>query len=335
MKRDEHGVAGLVLQSGGTEAADLYVDSSGFASVLLGKALGEPFESFRSSLFCDRAVVGGWQRPPGDPVRPYTTCETMPSGWAWQIEHERRVNRGYVYCSDFVADAQAEEEFRSRNPDVGPTRVVKFVSGCYRRHWVQNVVAVGNAGGFVEPLEATALGVAAIQSWGLADTLREPGRRPTPTQVEGYNAYHRRNWAAIRSFIAIHYKFNTRLDTPFWRECREKTDLAGAEPVVQYYRENGPGGLWRDTFLDPLDQFGVGGYYALLLGMRVPHDRPHAPTETELKAWDARRRRHQEAARYGMTVAEALDVVRSPQWRWTAPDAGAPAGLEGNAGQGA
>src|SRR5688572_11422491 len=163
VRQDEHGLTGLVLKGGTTASADLYVDSSGFASVLLGKALGEEFVSFRSSLFCDRAVVGGWART-DEIIRPYTTCETMDAGWAWQIEHEGRINRGYVYCSAFIDDETAEREFRANNPKVGPTRIVRFITGCHRRAWVKNVVAIGNATGFVEPLEATALGVIGIQS---------------------------------------------------------------------------------------------------------------------------------------------------------------------------
>src|SRR5688572_26935414 len=79
VRTGEGGVSELVFQSGATGTADLYLDCSGFASLLLGAALAEPFVSFKSSLFCDRAVVGGWEREPGDLIRPYTTCETMSS----------------------------------------------------------------------------------------------------------------------------------------------------------------------------------------------------------------------------------------------------------------
>src|SRR6185369_9411983 len=105
VKQDEKGVSELLMASGRSETADFYVDASGFASLLLGKTLGEPFESFKSTLFCDRAVVGGWDRGLEEIIKPYTTCETMEAGWAWQIEHENRVNRGYVYSSDFISDA--------------------------------------------------------------------------------------------------------------------------------------------------------------------------------------------------------------------------------------
>jgi tryptophan 7-halogenase len=315
--QDEQGVAGLLLKSGATESADLYVDCSGFASVLLGKTLGEPFADFKSSLFCDRAVVGGWPRAADDPIKPYTTCETMTAGWAWQIEHVGRINRGYVYASAFISDEDAEREFRAANPKVTKTRVVRFASGRYARSWVKNVVGIGNATGFVEPLEATALGVIASQSRQLADTLSDSGLRPTRTQVAAYNDFHARHWDAIRGFIAMHYRFNGRIDTPFWRACRADAQLGVAERVVDYYRENGPSGLWTGVLLDSFDPFQMAGYSALLVGMKVPYDARHTPTEAELQAWEARRRANKEAAVRALTVGEALDIINSPRWRWT------------------
>ena len=317
VKQDDSGIAGLVLESGVTAAADLYVDSSGFVSLLLGKTLGEPFNSFKSSLFCDRAVVGGWTRS-DEPIHPYTTCETMDSGWCWQIEHETRINRGYVYCSSFIGDEEAERQFRAKNPKVGPTRIVKFVTGCYPRAWVKNVVAIGNATGFVEPLEATALGVIATQSWLLADSLIDSDRMMLPTQMAAFNDYHLRSWVAIRACIAMHYKFNTRLDTPFWRECREKTDLAGAERVVEYYRQNGPSALHKVTLLDPHDQFQAGGYYTLLLGMKVPF-RQRSLDAAESRRWEAFRQHNRQIAQKALTAREAMDMIRSPRWKWGSP----------------
>ena len=319
VKLGAEGVAGLALESGLTEAADLYVDCSGFASLLLGKALNEPFVGFQDSLFCDRAVVGGWARGADEPIKPYTTAETMDAGWCWQIEHEHRVNRGYVYGSDFISDEDAEREFRAKNPKVGPTRIVRFVTGCYRRNWVKNVVAIGNASGFVEPLEATALGVIAMQSRLLVGTLLDADREIRPAQSAGYGELNYRMWECIRAFIAVHYKFNTRLDTPFWRECREKVELAGARRFVEVYQENGPSGFWGQLHLEPFDQFGTTGYLALLVGQKVPHRAPHAPNDRERRAWEERVRKHRELAQRAMTVREALAAVRSPGWRWPEP----------------
>ena len=317
---DERGVRSLKLASGEEAAADLYVDASGFASALLGKALQEPFVSYASSLFNDKAVVGGWDREPGDPIRPYTTCQTMDAGWCWQIEHERRINRGYVYSSAFISDQDAEREFRAACPKVtGPTRVVKFASGRYERNWVKNVYALGNASGFVEPLEATALGVIAMQCRLLCDCLIDSRRRPNDPMRRCVNDYHRRNWDAVRRFLAVHYRYNTRLDTPYWRHCRAATDLAGAEAVVEFYRANGPSLLPTEMLVDVFDQFGLAGYYAMLIGQHVPHDAPYEPTPAERGVWAEGTAAMEQAARTGVSVADALAAIRSPGWKWEPP----------------
>jgi tryptophan halogenase len=316
VRQDESGITGLALKSGRIAVADLYVDCSGFASLLLGKALSEPFIPFKSSLFCDRAIVGGWTRQPNEPILPYTSCSTMNSGWLWQIEHETRINRGYVYCSSFISDEEAEREFRAQSPRVGQTRVVRFVTGRYARAWVKNVVALGNANGFVEPLEATALGVIAVQSRLLTDALLYSDRRVGPMDRDGFNRHHARYWDSIRRFIAIHYKHNDRLDTPFWRTCRQETDLAGAEEVVAHYQAVGPSMFWGPTVIDSLDPFGIGGYVTLLLGQQVPYRTHHQPGPPELIAFHALRQRHRERAMSAMTSEVALATLRSPGWQW-------------------
>lgn len=309
------GVGALRLASGRSQTADLFVDASGFSSVLLGTALSEPFISYQDSLFCDRAVVGGWDRT-HEPIHPYTTCETMDSGWCWQIEHETRINRGYVYCSAFISDDQAEREFRHKNAKLGPTRIVKFRSGRHRECWVKNVVAVGNASGFVEPLEATALGAIAQQSRTLADLLIDGDRVLTDAARRHYNLYHGKYWDSIRNFLAVHYRFNTRLQTPFWKECREKTDLAGADEIVTVYRENGPTFLFGATLFAPADQFGSAGYVAMLLGQKVPHQAAYQPNATEMRAWESFRQLQKQFALGAMTVPETMAAIRSPSWSW-------------------
>ncbi len=312
----ERGVERLRLESDRVESADLFVDSSGFVSELLGKTLAEPFESYRSSLFCDRAIVGGWERGVGELIQPYTTAETMDAGWAWRIDHEHLINRGYVYSSSFITDDEAELEFRRKNPRIQQTRLVKFRSGRYRRSWVKNVVAIGNAGGFVEPLEATAIAAICEQSQALALGLNNVGRRFGPKFSDTYSNRDARYWDAIRRFLAVHYKYNTRLDTPFWREARERTDLAGAENVVEYYQENGPDRTWTDTLIDPVDQFGSEGYLTMLVGQQVPYANRHAITPAEAEAMRELREGHRKNASMGYFAEQALPIVRSTKWQW-------------------
>jgi tryptophan halogenase len=313
--QDESGITGLKLVSGPTLTADLYVDCSGFVSLLLGKTLKEPFIPFASSLYCDRAVVGGWWRE-DEPIKPYTTAETMDCGWCWQIDHEKLINRGYVHCSAFISETDAEAEFRRKNPKVKETRIVKYVSGRYERAWVKNVVAIGNSGGFVEPLESTGLGAICIEGVWLSAGLAEMESEVRPTIKKLFNRRVARNWDAIRGFLAIHYKFNTRLNTPFWIECREKADLAGATEIVDYYKENGPSNQWWITLLDPDDQFTSEGYLALMTGQRVPYRILTAPSQEQRAVWERIRKSFRDAATRGFTVSEALRHVKSPDFQW-------------------
>ena len=315
--QDDHRITGLKLASGGTATADLFVDSSGFYSLLLGKTLKEPFVSFKNALFCDRAVVGGWDRT-DEVIEPYTTAESMDCGWCWQIEHEHRINRGYVYSSPFISDEEAEREFRSKNPKVEKTRIVKFVSGTYQRGWVKNVVSVGNAFGFVEPLEATSLATICVQVQMLVETLRSSHGHISECLRELYNLRGRRMWDSNRDFLAVHYKFNTRTDNAFWRECREKTDIGAGEEIVEYYRENGPSGLWRVPLFQETEykNYGMEGYFAMLVGMQVPYKKTYEPSASERQMWKEIQQNYKKMAQSAYSVKEALEIVRKPEWQW-------------------
>ena len=313
--QNEAGVAGLRLASGGMAGADLYIDSSGFASVLLGKALAEPFISFKSSLFNDRAVVSGWPRGE-EPIQPYTTAESMSTGWNWQIDHETRIDRGYVYSSDFISDTDAEAEFRARDPKVADTRIVKFKTGRYVRGWVKNVVAIGNASGFVEPLESTALGALCTQLQAIAESLADCDGRVQPTLVKQYNKLHAGEWDLIRQFLAIHFKFNTRFDTPYWQACRNDAELGSAAEIVEYYQEYGPSGVWRVVLIPPTDPFQMEGYLSLLLGQQVPFRNTYTPNAQDLNTWQQIRQKIRDKVSRAFTVPEAFRMIRSPNWVW-------------------
>ncbi|HEY2588862.1 MAG TPA: tryptophan 7-halogenase [Tepidisphaeraceae bacterium] len=315
VNRGKQGIAGLALADGRTMTADLHIDASGFRSLLMRQTLGEPFADYAPSLWCDSAVVGGWDRGADEPIQPYTVAETMDAGWCWRIDHEHRINRGYVYCSSFISDDQAEAEFRRKNANVGATRVVRFVSGRVERAWVGNVVAIGNAFGFVEPLEATSLSMICQWARNVAEILHDGDRVVRPSQVSLYNAVHSRTFDAVRWFLSIHYKFNGRLQTPFWRECREKVDYSGAAAVVEFFRENGPSGFSR-ALLDPTDPFGIEGYLVLLVGQQVPVQSRYVPADSERQIWAGHRAVIRRTADAGVPVAEALPILRSPQWRW-------------------
>ena len=317
-ERGPDGFTALQLEDGQRLAADFFVDCSGFRSELLGRALGEPYVSYDRALFCDRAVIGGWDRTT-EPILPYTTAETMDAGWAWQIEHEHHINRGYVYCSQAISDEDACAEFQRKNPQAPATpRVVKFRSGRYQRVWVENVVAIGNSAGFVEPLEATALMVVTQQCEHLIAMLQHTTLKPTPTVRALYNKMTCESFDDTRDFLALHYKLNTRLDNEFWRHCVADTDMGALGPLLDFYRENGPTGIARYTLPSLLINFGIEGYLVMLVGNQALCHARHQPTPAEQSTWTQNRAPFMAQARQGMTVAEALRIIRLPQWNWNA-----------------
>src|SRR5262245_50826423 len=307
------GIAALVADSGERITADLYLDASGFRSELLGQALNEPFRSYADTLFSDHAVIGGWTRAPGEKILPYTVAETMDAGWCWQIDHEQVIHRGYVYGSAFISDEAAREEFLRKNPKADPsnTRVVKFRSGRYQRSWVGNVVAIGNAAGFVEPLESTALQVICVECSTLADALLDCLCEPTPSLIKLYNRYNGDQWDDIRNFLAVHYKFNSRYDTPLWRAARADVALHGAQDIVDWYRENGPSVLAGVTLVHSSNSFRMDGFLALLVGQKVPYHKVHEPTPAEQEFLRRHRQKLKEEALRGMSSEEAIAAIRS------------------------
>jgi tryptophan halogenase len=106
------------------------------------------------------------------------------------------------------------------------------------------------------------------------------------------------------------------MDTPYWRECRAKCDLGGASEVVEYYRENGPGLYHKLTLLNPLSQFGLEGYWALLIGQKVPFDPPYVPSPQERDTWRQIQQAFKAKAVGAVGVKEALTLIRAPEFHW-------------------
>lgn len=313
--RGESGdVESLILEDGNRLKADLFVDCSGFESQLLGKALGERFVDYGNTLFCDTAIVGGYER--SGPILPYTTAETMDHGWCWQIDLPSHVTLGYVHSSQFCTPEEARDELCRRKPDIGDNlRVIHFPSGRYENYWVRNVVAIGNASGFVEPLESTALHVIAEQLINTCAALLDSDYRIEPAAREIENLRFRRNWDSIRDFLALHYKFNRRLETPFWRHCREHTDIGTANAIVDIYRHLGPHAAMKTHIPgDTLVQFE--GYLALLLGQQVETQHTTEFDAQDLLDWSEFQRAINNHVARAIPVRDALKVVGSPDWKW-------------------
>ena len=284
---------------------DLYVDASGFRSRLLGDALASPFVSYASSLFCDTALVADLPQRDGV-IAPYTVAETMKHGWCWRIPVDGVDHRGYVYSSAFVTAADAAAEMRAKNPDMGDTRTVRFSSGRHTDFWKGNVVAVGNAYGFVEPLESTALHMVIIELSYCIQMLESGGSDAAVAETNRRVGAH---WDFLRWFLSIHYKFNRRLDTEFWRSCREQVDVSGMADLIAHFQQHGP---WRSAddvgclVDDPT--FGENAVLTMLLGQNV--EAPPVPSRSSAAAWAARMADQRALVTRACSHAEALQILR-------------------------
>lgn len=285
----------LIDRQGRRHSFDFYIDCTGFSSLLMGQAQASPFHDFGGSLFTDRAVVGATQaeRIP----RPYTTATALDAGWYWEIPqwHERHL--GYVYCSAFCSDERAERCLRAACPGLGKTRLIHFKAGRYEHFIKGNVAALGNAYGFVEPLESTSLHLLIRQIGLLLRTF------PLQEQDRGLQSTLNRQvadwWDYLSWFLALHYKFNTAMKSPFWESCRQQVDVTAFGELIEIYQQRGlltlnASALAGFSYADPL--WGAEGVDTLLLGQRLP-TRLNQP-DTSKAAWarwlmDARNLRDQ------------------------------------------
>ena len=250
---DERGfVKSLNLRREGEHAVDLVIDCTGFRGSILQQALGEPFEPYGDYLLNDRAAVV--QIPHKDPkiIAPVTRATAFSAGWNFQIPLTTRIGTGYVFSSRFISDEKAIEEllaFYGDQAKGGEPRIIPIRTGRVRNAWVKNCIALGLAGGFIDPLEATAIFMTDLGVRWLLHYL--PTQDFEPELAAAYNFQARRVFDEVRDLVQLHYRLNNRQDTEYWRAAREGTKLsARLEENLRVWRHATPLDLELDsTFL--------------------------------------------------------------------------------------
>jgi tryptophan halogenase len=217
----------LELEGGETIEADLFIDCSGFNSILLQKSLKAPFDSFEDALINDRAVV---VRVPREEVEhgipTYTNCTGLSSGWVWEVPLWDREGAGYVYSSKFISDSDASKELlhyldnRGAKVSALHPKVLKFSPGVVTESWVGNCVGVGLSTGFVEPLESTGLLATTEQIKNLIHLLQyKEGERAVSYGGVSRALYSYDTTSFMnntKDFILAHYIGTERTDSPYW-----------------------------------------------------------------------------------------------------------------------
>jgi tryptophan halogenase len=190
---------------------------------LLGDAMAEPWEDWSRWLPCDRAVAMPCASPDG-PIEPYTRATAKSAGWQWRIPLQHRVGNGYVYSSAHLDD-QAAADALVRSVEGAPLadpRFLKFRAGRRRNSWVGNVVGVGLASGFLEPLESTSIYLAQMAITQLIELFpqRVAAKGIAACDRTEFNRMVDMEYDRIRDFLILHYHATRRDDSDFWNHVR-------------------------------------------------------------------------------------------------------------------
>lgn len=246
VRADNGHIAALELAEGGKWPVELVIDCSGFGSLLLGKALAEPFESFADYLPNDRAVAIPIERHANERHPTATVATAMDHGWRWQIPLQSRMGTGYVYSSAHITDTAAADSLIATMPGARPVRDPNFLKmrvGRLRRSWVGNCVAIGLASGFIEPLESTAIQFVELACRRLLQCL--PSTDFEPAAIAKFNAQIAGLYEDVRDFLGLHFTLGDREDTPYWRAMRH--DIKRSDRLEHCLD------LWRHSLSDPYD----------------------------------------------------------------------------------
>jgi len=260
-------IRSLTLNDGAKIEGDLFIDCSGFRSLLLGQTLGVEFEDWSHWLFCDSALAV--QTEATGVVPPYTRAIAHDSGWQWRIPLQHRVGNGLVYSSRFLDDEHARSKLLSNlagEPLFEP-RPIRFKPGQRRQTWHRNCVAIGLASGFLEPIESTSIHL--IQRSLIRLLQMFPSAGICQTDIDEFNQQTAHEVEHIRDFIILHYNVTNRDDSPFWRACRELELPPSLHHRISHFRETGR------VFRVPNELFAENSWVQVMLGQGIVPERYH------------------------------------------------------------
>lgn len=231
VQREDASIEKIVTKEGNHVYADLFIDCSGFRSILLEQTLNEPFMSFHDTLLNDSAIATVIPYIDKEAeMENYTSCTAIDAGWVWNIPLWNRIGTGYVYSSKHATKEQAEAQFRkhlksnrmifpdAERADTCELRHIKIKHGVHERAWVKNVVGIGLANGFIEPLESTGLMLTHEGIVKLCSALMMRNGIVSNYDVDLFNYGFQEQIIGFKDFISQHYALSMRNDTPYWKE---------------------------------------------------------------------------------------------------------------------
>ncbi len=242
-------IESVQLTDGRVISGDFFIDCSGFRGLLIEQTLKSGYRDWSEWLPCNRAMAVPCDRLAT--TTPYTRSTAREAGWQWRIPLQHRIGNGYVYCSEFIGDDEAATLLLTRLDGTARAtpRPLRFVTGIRKEPWKKNVVSLGLASGFLEPLESTSIHF--IQSAIARLMFLFPGDTFDQETIDKYNAMALVEFEETRDFLVLHYNAGARDDTPFWRHCRAIKIPDSLRQKWEMYKESAnivavPGDLFRE-----------------------------------------------------------------------------------------
>lgn len=230
-------VRALRLKDGREISGEFFIDCTGFRGLLIEQSLKAGYDDWSRWLPCDRALAIPTQRT--GPLTPCTRSTALEAGWQWRIPLQHRTGNGHVYSSAYMEDDRAADLLMA-NLDSQPLaepRAIRFVTGRRRQLWSHNVVCLGLASGFLEPLESTAIHL--IQSNIQRLILLFPHHGDCAHRRAQFNQTAAAEYEFVRDFIVLHYYLNNRVGERFWDDCRHMPVPDSLTHKIELFRETG------------------------------------------------------------------------------------------------
>jgi len=219
---ENNNIKEVVLTNGEKFTADLFVDCTGLARVLMTK-LGAEWVDRSDLLPTDRNIPNPVFKT-YDHLPPYTTAEATKNGWILDVPLSNRRGCGYTYSSRFTTDEEAREDFnawllKTHGVPLTNDRIIKFSSGYLKDVWIGNCVAIGLSSGFIEPLEATSLHHVIVMT---ARMVKQNCLSNQQWDRDNFNKLSREMYENAYEYIRFFYHTG-RTDSPFWQYMHDST----------------------------------------------------------------------------------------------------------------